>query len=296
VIVRRAGDVIPEVVSVVLDRRPRHAATVAAPRVCPVCGSAVMRVEGESALRCTGGLVCPAQRKESLRHFASRRALNIDGLGTQLIDQMVEGGIVRTPGDLFRLTKEQLLDLERMGEKSAVKLLEAIGRARETTLDRFLYALGIPEVGEATSKGLARHFVSLDALMGASEDQLEEVEDVGPVMAAQIASFFREPHNRDVIRDLRNQGVHWDETSPPPPSNTAPLQGKTFVITGTLSGMTRDEAATRIEALGGKVTGSVTSKTTYLVVGDSPGSKLAKAEKLGVGILDEAGFLSVIGN
>ncbi len=295
VIVRRAGDVIPEVVSVVLDRRPTGAAVVKAPDTCPVCASAVVRSEGEAALRCTGGLVCPAQRKESLRHFASRRALDIEGLGTQLIDQLVDAGLVRSPGDVYRLTAAQLAALERMGERSASKLLGAVDRSRSTTLERFLYALGIPEVGEATSKALARHFVRLDDLMAASEEQLEEVPDVGPVMAGQIASFFREPHNREVIDDLRSLGVHWDENAPAVPAAApAPLKGKTFVLTGTLSTMSRDEAAARIEALGGKVTGSVTSKTSYLVVGDSPGSKLAKAEKLGVEVLDEGGFMGLI--
>lgn len=293
VIVRRAGDVIPEVVSVVLERRPRGAQTVKAPRKCPVCGSAVLRIEGESALRCTGGLVCPAQRKESLRHFASRRALNIDGLGSQLIEQLVDAGLVKTPGDLFGLAAGQLEGLERMGERSANKLLAAIGKSKATTLDRFLYGLGVPEVGEATSKALARHFVRLDALLAATETELEEVEDVGPVMAAQIAAFFREPHNLDVIRDLRRQGVHWDETAKPI-AGSLPLKGKTFVLTGTLSGMTREEATARIEALGGKVTGSVTAKTSFLVVGDSPGSKLAKAEKLGVVVLDEEALLAMV--
>jgi DNA ligase (NAD+) len=287
VIVRRAGDVIPEVVSVVLERRPRHTQVVEAPAACPVCQSAVVRIEGEAALRCTGGLVCPAQRKESLRHFASRRALNIDGLGTQLIDQLVEADMVRSPGDLYRLSKEQLVELERMGDRSAAKLLESIDRSKATTLDRFLYALGIPEVGEATSKALARHYAVLEDLMGASEEGLEEVDDVGPVMASQIASFFREPHNREVINDLRSQGVHWPEERPARPAAT-PLQGKVFVITGTLPNMTRDEAAARIEALGGKVTNSVTSKTDYLIVGENPGSKLAKAEKLGVHVIGEA--------
>lgn len=285
VIVRRAGDVIPEVVSVVLDRRPRSTHVVEAPTRCPVCNSAVVRVEGESALRCTGGLVCPAQRKESLRHFASRRALNIDGLGSQLIEQVVDAGLVQTPGDLFRLSATQLEQLERMGDRSAAKLVAAIEKSKATTLDRFLYALGIPEVGEATSKALARHFVRLDTLMAASEADLQEVDDVGPVMAGQIAAFFREPHNRAVIRDLRLQGVHWDESATPV-AGTLPLRGKTFVLTGTLASMTRDDAKARIEALGGKVTGSVTAKTTYLVVGDNPGSKLAKAEKLGVEVLD----------
>ncbi|MEQ1800413.1 MAG: NAD-dependent DNA ligase LigA [Gammaproteobacteria bacterium] len=289
VIVRRAGDVIPEVVSVMLDRRPRRTSPVEAPEACPVCGSAVNRIEGESALRCTGGLFCPAQRKEALRHFASRRAMNIDGLGSQLIEQLVDAGLVRTPGDLFRLSGGQLQELERMGERSAAKLLSGIEKSKGTSLDRFLYALGIQEVGEATSKALARHFVQLDALMSATEEELEEVEDVGPVMAGQIAAFFREAHNRDVIQDLREQGVRWEE-APRPPARNLPLKGKTFVLTGTLTSMTRDEAAAMIEALGGKVTGSVTAKTTYLVVGESPGSKLAKAEKLGVEVLDERTF------
>ncbi len=293
VIVRRAGDVIPEVVAVVLDRRPRGTTAVGAPRKCPVCGSAVVRVEGESALRCTGGLVCPAQRKESLRHFASRRALNIDGLGSQLIEQLVDAGLVQTPGDLFRLSVKQLEELERMGERSAAKLTAAIEKSKATTLERFLYALGIPEVGEATSKALARHFVQLDVLLAATEAELEDVEDVGPVMAGQIAAFFREPHNRQVIRDLRRQGVHWDESATPV-ARSLPLKGKTFVLTGTLSGMTREEATARIEALGGKVTGSVTARTSYVVVGENPGSKLAKAEKLGVEVLDLQQFVELI--
>lgn len=294
VIVRRAGDVIPEVVSVMLDRRPRRTSPVEAPEACPVCGSAVNRIEGESALRCTGGLFCPAQRKEALRHFASRRAMNIDGLGSQLIEQLVDAGLVRTPGDLFRLSGGQLQELERMGERSAAKLLSGIEKSKGTSLDRFLYALGIQEVGEATSKALARHFVQLDALMSATEEELEEVEDVGPVMAGQIAAFFREAHNRDVIQDLREQGVRWEE-APRPPARNLPLKGKTFVLTGTLTSMTRDEAAAKIEALGGKVTGSVTAKTTYLVVGESPGSKLAKAEKLGVEVLDAEMFEALVG-
>jgi DNA ligase (NAD+) len=290
VIVRRAGDVIPEVVSVIVERRPRKTSPVQPPGKCPVCGSAVMRVEGEAAVRCTGGLVCPAQRKEALRHFASRRALNIDGLGSQLIEQLVDTGIVNTPVDIFRLTMAQLVELERMGEKSAAKLLAAIDKSKATTLDRFLYALGIPEVGEATSKALARHFVKLDELMAASEEQLEEVQDVGPVMARQIAVFFHEAHNREVIRDLKKIGLHWSEAEKPASSGRQPLKGKTFVLTGTLEGMTRDEAASRIEALGGKVTGTVTAKTSYLVAGASPGSKLAKAEKLGVEVVGEVAF------
>ncbi len=287
VIVRRAGDVIPEVVSVVLERRPRRTSVVKPPDKCPVCDSAVVRVEGEAALRCTGGLVCQAQRKEALRHFASRRAINIDGLGSQLIEQLVDQGIVATPGDIFRLTPPQLIELERMGERSAAKLLAAIEKSKPTTFERFLYALGIPEVGEATSKALARHFERFDALMAATEEQLVEVQDVGSVVAGQIAAFFREPHNREVISDLRKLGLSWDETVPAAGTPSLPLKGKTFVLTGTLESMTREEAASRIEALGGKVTGSVTAKTSCLVVGASPGSKLAKAERLGVEVVDE---------
>jgi DNA ligase (NAD+) len=296
VAVRRAGDVIPEVIAVVPERRPTGTSPVIPPAQCPVCGSAVVRVDGESALRCTGGLICPAQRKESLRHFASRRALNIEGLGSQLIEQLVDQGLVRTPGDLFRLTLPVLLDLERMGERSATKLLAAIEKGKATTLERFLYALGIPEVGEATSKALARHFVTLDALMGASEDALTEVADVGPVMAVHISAFFAQSHNQKVIQELRQLGVHWEEVARPAGPSKLPLAGKTFVLTGTLTGMTREEATAKIEALGGKVTSSVTAKTSYLVVGENPGSKLAKAEKLGVEVVDEGLFRELTPN
>ena len=294
VVVRRAGDVIPEVIAVVLDRRPGKSSPVEPPEQCPVCSSAVVRVEGESALRCSGGLVCPAQRKESLRHFASRRALNIEGLGSQLIEQLVDRGLVRTPVDLFRLTLPALLDLERMGERSATKLLAAIEKGKATTLERFLYALGIPEVGEATSKALARHFVNLDALMDAPEDELTEVADVGPVMAAHISAFLAQPHNQEVIKELRQLGVQWEEIAPPPDHVDLPMSGKTFVLTGTLAGMTREEATEKIEALGGKVTSSVTAKTSYLVVGVNPGSKLAKAEQLGVEVVDERVFRDLL--
>ncbi len=283
VIVRRAGDVIPEVVSVLLERRPARTSPVRTPERCPVCSSPVLRVEGEAALRCTGASVCPAQRKEALRHFASRRALNIDGLGSQLIDQLADTDLVRKPGDLFRLTSSQLQQLDRMGERSATKLLEAISRSKATTLERFLYALGIPEVGEATSKALARHFVRLSALMAATAEELVEVEDVGPIMAGHITAYLQAPQNREAIQDLRSLGVHWSEEVRPVDAGRAnqPLKGKTFVLTGTLAGMTREEASAKIEALGGKVTSSVTAKTSYLVVGDKPGSKLAKAEKMG---------------
>ena len=296
VIVRRAGDVIPEVVSVLLERRPPRTSPVRTPKRCPVCSSPVLRVEGEAALRCTGGSVCPAQRKEALRHFAARRALNIDGLGSQLIDQLVDTDLVHEPGDLYRLTSPQLQQLDRMGERSAAKLLEAIRRSKATTLERFLYALGIPEVGEATSKALARHFMQLNALMAANAEQLAEVEDVGPIMAAHITSYLQAPHNQKVIKDLRALGVHWHEEVRPTGMVTAdqPLKGKTFVLTGTLEGMTREDATAKLEALGGKVTSSVTAKTSYLVVGEKPGSKLAKAEKLGVEVLDERGFCASI--
>ncbi|MDP2325883.1 MAG: NAD-dependent DNA ligase LigA [Gammaproteobacteria bacterium] len=295
VIVRRAGDVIPEVVSVVLEQRPRRTSVVKSPDKCPVCGSAVARVEGEAALRCTGGLVCRAQRKEALRHFASRQALNIDGLGSQLIEQLVDQGLVHTPGDIFRLAQPHLIELERMGDRSAAKVLAAIEKCKATTLERFLYALGIPEVGEATSKTLARQFVRLDSIMGATEDELVEVPDIGPVMAGHIAAFFREPHNRQVISDLRKLGLSWVEVEPPGGTGSLPLTGKTFVLTGTLENMTREEAASRIEALGGKVTSSVTGRTSYLVVGASPGSKLGKAEKLGVEVVDEKCLNRLIG-
>ncbi|MEZ5566130.1 MAG: NAD-dependent DNA ligase LigA [Gammaproteobacteria bacterium] len=299
VIVRRAGDVIPEIVAVVMDRRLPESLPVVAPSCCPICGSAVSIVEGEVAIRCSGGLVCPAQRKESLLHFASRRALNIDGLGSQLIEQLVDpsrdgGALVADPGDLYLLSPDQLAQLTRMGERSAARLFAAIEKSKSTTLARFLHALGIPEVGEATSQNLARYFRNLDALMEATEEQLVEVEDVGPIMAKHILDFFREPHNRDVIRQLQKAGVHWDESEPTESRGNLPLKGKNFVVTGTLTSMTRDEAKARIQALGGKATGSVTGKTDFLVAGENPGSKLAKAKSLDVEILDEDAFQSLL--
>lgn len=299
VIVRRAGDVIPEVVRVVMDRRSANSQAVAAPDHCPVCGSAVAVTEDEAAIRCTGGLVCPAQRKQSLRHFASRRALNIDGLGSQLIEQLVDpsrvgGPLVADPGDIYRLSPDQLIELDRMGERSVAKLLAAIEKSKSTTLSRFLYALGIPEVGEATAHNLALHFRNIDALMEATEEQLVAVEDVGPTMATHILRFFGEPHNRQVIEQLRKSGLHWEESAQIQPAGEVPLKGKTFVVTGTLDAMTRDEAKARILARGGNVTGSVTAKTDFLVVGQNPGSKLAKAQSLGVTILDEEAFKSLL--
>jgi DNA ligase (NAD+) len=293
VIVRRAGDVIPEVVSVVKERRPAGARLFRLPDACPVCGSRVERIEDEAIARCTAGLYCPAQRKQALLHFASRRALDIEGLGDKLVDQLVDNGIVQTPADLYRLDLATLSNLERMGEKSASNLLAAIDKSRDTTLDRFIFALGIRNVGEATARDLARQFGGLDALMEADAEALQGVPDVGPVVAASIAGFFGEPRNRKVVQELRRLGVRWSESR----ARTArelPLAGKTFVLTGTLPHMTRDEAAERIIARGGRVSGSVSKKTHYVVAGAEPGSKIAKARELGVAVLDEAQLVRLL--
>jgi DNA ligase (NAD+) len=295
VVVRRAGDVIPEVVKVILDRRPPDAREVDLPARCPICNSDVEREEGEAIARCTGGLFCPAQRKESLRHFAGRRAMDIDGLGSKLIDQLVEANLVKTPADLYALTQEQLAGLDRMGEKSAANLVQALERSKSTTLARFLYALGIRDVGEATAAAIAAHFGSLEALQDATEEGIQEVPDVGPVVAAHVFHFFQQDHNREVIRALRERSVTWPAQPAKPPPGETPLEGKTFVITGTLDSMSRDEASDRIVALGGKVSGSVSKKTSYLVVGADAGSKLRKAQELGVEILDEAALLKLLG-
>ena len=294
VIVRRAGDVIPEVVGVVLAKRPKNAKRVVLPKRCPVCGSDVVHPEGEAVARCSGGLVCSAQRKELIRHFASRRALDIEGLGEKLVDQLVDKDLIRTPADIFSLTVTQLAGLERMGEKSAQNLADAITRARDTTLPRFLYALGIPEVGEATAQALAQHHTALEPLMEADAEALQEVPDVGPVVAEEIAAFFRQKHNRAVIAALRKAGVHWPALPKRSPASAQTLAGKTFVLTGSLGSMTRDEAKAKITALGGKVTGSVSKKTDYVVVGSEPGSKLQEAERLEVEVLDEAAFLRLV--
>jgi len=286
VIVRRAGDVIPQIVSVLPDRRPRGAKSFAMPKACPVCGSSVMREEGEKDLRCTGGLFCPAQRKQALLHFAGRRALDIEGLGEKLVDQLVDEGLVNTPADLFKLGLGSIAGLERMADKSAANILAALERARSTTLERFTYALGIRHVGESTARDLARHFGSLEAVMDASEDELLQVADVGPVVAASVARFFAERHNREVVEQLRAAGVHWTE-GPAAPRVAGGLAGKTFVLTGTLPTWTRDEAKERIEAAGGKVAGSVSKKTDFVVAGAEAGSKLDKAVELGVTVIDE---------
>jgi DNA ligase (NAD+) len=294
IIIRRAGDVIPEVVKVVIERRPPHTRLAKLPAHCPVCGSNVTKEEEEAVARCSGGLYCAAQRKESLKHFASRRAMDIEGLGSKLIDQLVDGKLVESAADLFRLQPEQLAGLERMAEKSAANLVAALEASKQTTLQRFLFALGIRDVGEATAAALAGHFGSFEALAAASREEIEEVPDIGPVIAEHVQDFFREQHNRDVIAKLRKSGVTWPDVVKPA-AGDLPLAGKTFVLTGTLAGMGRAEAQDRIRELGGKASGSVSSKTDYVVAGSDAGSKLRKAEKLGVQIIDEAQFLKLIG-
>lgn len=297
VILRRAGDVIPEVVRVVHEQRTGNPRRIKLPAKCPVCGADVVRPEGQAVARCSGGLVCAAQRKEKLRHFASRRAMDIEGLGAKLVEQLVEQNSgdqqVRTPADIYTLSSERLAGLERMGEKSARNLIEAIERSKRTTLPRFLFALGIPEVGEATAANLARYFGDLDAVAAAETEDLEAVPDVGPVVARHVHEFFRQPENLSVIKALRANGVQWPKEQVNREA-TLPLKGKTFVLTGTLGSMTRDQARERIEAAGGKVTGSVSAKTDYLVVGSDPGSKLKKAQQLGVAVVDEDGLKAVL--
>ena len=293
VIVRRAGDVIPEVASVVKEKRPALTQEFHLPAHCPVCGSLVEKPADEAIARCSGGLYCPAQRKQALLHFASRRAMDIEGLGDKLVDQLVDHEIVRTPADLYRLDQQQLSSLERMAEKSAANLLAAIARSRQTTLARFVYALGIRNVGEATAKDLARHFGTLDALIGAAEADLQQVSDVGPVVAASLARFFAEPHNLQVIAQLRAAGLHWAEGEAAAVVSSA-IVGKTFVLTGTLPTLTRDDARQRIEALGGKVAGSVSKKTDFVVAGAEAGGKLDKARQLDIVILDETQLLELL--
>jgi DNA ligase (NAD+) len=300
VIVRRAGDVIPEVVGVVLERRPADAGEPfdlykRLDGKCPICGSAITREEGEVDWRCSGGLFCPAQRKQAILHFAQRRALDIEGLGDKLVDQLVDGGLIRTLPELYTLGLAKLSELERMGEKSAVNLLAGLQASKRTTLARFLYGLGIRHVGETTAKDLAKHFGGIDRVMNASLEQLLEVNDVGPVVAQSIRTFFDQPHNREVVEQLRAAGLAWEEND-----GTAldaapkPLAGKTFVLTGTLPTLTRDDAKDRIEAAGGKVSGSVSKKTHYVVAGDEAGSKLDKAQELGVPVIDEAALLALL--
>ena len=293
VVVRRAGDVIPEIVKVVLDRRPPTARVVVLPTHCPVCGSEVERSEEEAVARCVGGLFCAAQRKEALRHFASRRAMNIEGFGPKLIDQLVDLNIVKTAADLYSLTAEQIAQLEHLGEKSAQKLMTALDKSKDTTYPRFLYSLGIADVGEATALALANDFGSLDELLAADEERLQQVPDVGPIVAANIRAFFHEQHNLDVIEKLRDSGVHWPVVERRQKAGL-PLAGKTFVITGTLTSMTRDEAKARLQSLGATVAGTVSKKTSYVVVGQSAGSKAGRAGELDVPTLSEASLLEVL--
>jgi DNA ligase (NAD+) len=295
VVVRRAGDVIPEVVRVITDSRPRNARRVGLPERCPACGSHVTRAEGEAVARCSGGLVCSAQRREALLHFASRRAMDIEGLGEKLVEQLVDSGRVETPADLYTLKADELAALERMGEKSAARLVEALERSRATTLPRFLYALGIRDVGEATALALAGHFGRLEAIEAATTDEIQQVPDVGPVVALHVKDFFDEPHNRKVIRALRDAGVTWPDGEPVLRSDEGPLAGEVVVITGSLDSMNRDQARAAARAAGATVTDSVSRKTTLLVAGADPGSKLRKATELGVRIEDEAGFLRLLG-
>ena len=295
VVVRRAGDVIPEVVASLPDRRPVDEAgharfpLMACPPLCPECGSHIERLPGEAVARCTGGLVCPAQRKQALRHFASRRAMDIEGLGEKIVDQLVDAGLVHSPADLYTLTVAQLTALDRFADKSAENLVAAIQNSRQAKLDRLIYALGIRNVGEQTAKDLARYMGSMDALMQADQTVLMQVPDVGPVVADSIVSFFAEAHNREVLARLQAAGMHWEDL--PTQVAEGPLLGKTVVLTGTLPNLSRDEAKALIEAAGGKASGSVSAKTYWVVAGEAAGSKLDKARSLGIEILDESEFL-----
>jgi len=292
VVVRRAGDVIPEVVAVRPELRPPGTRPFKLPGSCPVCGSKVVREEGEAIARCSGGLVCAAQRKQALLHFASRRAMDIDGLGERIVDQLVELELVRTPAELYTLDEVQLAGLERMAEKSAAKLKAAIDKSKQTTLERFVYALGIRNVGERTARDLARYFGSLDRLMQADEETLANIPDIGPIVARSISQFFAEPHNRGVMQKLRKAGVHWREGAGTPVRPSEEVQ--TFVLTGTLESLTRDQARERIEAKGHKVSSAVSKRTQYVVAGAEPGSKLERARALGVTVLDEREFLELL--
>ena len=294
VIIRRAGDVIPQVVGVVAERRPENAKKIHFPTACPVCHSAVIRVEGEAVARCTGGLFCAAQRKEALKHFVSRKAMDIDGVGEKLIEQLMERELIHTPADLFKLDHTTLMRLERMGEKSANNALQSIEKAKNTTLPRFLFALGIRDVGEATAQNLANHFGTLTAIRQADFESLKQVQDVGDVVANRIVRFWQEPHNVEVVEDLIAQGVNWQDIVQQEIADN-PLKDKTVVLTGTLTQLTRDQAKAILQQLGCKVAGSVSAKTDYLIAGEKAGSKLAKAQELGVKILSEQDLVQLAG-
>ncbi|MFQ5661155.1 MAG: NAD-dependent DNA ligase LigA [Gammaproteobacteria bacterium] len=291
VVIRRAGDVIPEVVRVVAEKRPAGAPEYLFPERCPVCGSAVVRSDNETTVRCGGGLYCPAQSIQSIIHFASRRAMNIDGLGNKLIEQLFQKHYIENIADVYELDVEQLAGLERMGKKSAQNLIDALERSKQTRLERFIYALGIREVGEATARSLAGHFGTLEKIRQASMEELEIIPDIGPVVARHISDFFHEQHNNEVIERLLSAGVHWTVVET---ASERPLQGQTFVLTGTLESMTRDGAGGRLQALGARVSTSVSKKTDYVVAGEAAGSKLQKARHLGVKILDEERFINLL--
>lgn len=293
VIIRRAGDVIPQIIGVVKERRPENAKKIHFPTACPVCESAVIRVEGEAVARCTGGLFCAAQRKEALKHFVSRKAMDIDGVGEKLIEQLMARELIHTPADLFKLDLTSLMRLERMGEKSAQNALNSIEKSKSTTLARFLYALGIREVGEATALNLANHFGTLAAIREANIETLTQVQDVGEVVANHIFRFWQEPHNVEVVEDLIKQGVHWQDVVQVEIADN-PLKNKNVVLTGTLTQLTRDEAKALLQSLGCKVSGSVSSKTDYLIAGEKAGSKLTKAQELGITLLSEQDFVNLI--
>ena len=294
VMVRRAGDVIPQIVRVMTDQRPTNSQAVTLPTACPICDSPVERADGEAVIRCSGGLICQAQRLEHLKHFVSRKAMDIDGVGERLLEIVVEKQWVQTPADLYRLSIESLKDLDRMGEKSAANVVQAIAASKATTLARFLYALGIRDVGEATARTLAQTFGDLEPLMSATLEDLMAVDDVGPIVASHIRAFFEVQQNRVVIQELRDLGVDWPVRSVEAPTTGVDLSGQTWVLTGTLESMTRDEASDRLRALGAKVSGSVSAKTTVLVAGPGAGSKLSKAQDLGVTVMDESALMELL--
>ncbi|WP_462176857.1 NAD-dependent DNA ligase LigA [Pseudoalteromonas gelatinilytica] len=293
VIIRRAGDVIPQITQVVLERRPDDAKDIEFPATCPICDSHVERIEGEAVARCTGGLVCQAQRKQAIKHFASRKALDVDGLGDKIVDQLVDRELIKTPADLFILKQGHFESLERMGPKSAKNLVNALQDAKQTTLAKFLYSLGIREVGEATAQNLANHFLTLEKITQASVDALTEVSDVGEIVAKHVCGFFSEEHNMAVVNALVEQGIHWPELTAPS-ADAQPLAGLTYVLTGTLSELNRNDAKARLQALGAKVSGSVSAKTDALIAGEKAGSKLTKAQDLGIDVLTEADLIALL--
>jgi len=292
VLVRRAGDVIPEIVRVLPEKRPPNTQAFVLPNQCPICGSAVERLEGQAVVRCSGGLFCPAQRKQTLQHFASRKAMNIQGLGEKIVEQLIEQNLVDNPADLYTLTLEQWCALPRMGKKSAHNLIEALEKSKTTTLAHFLYALGIREVGESTAETLAQHF-TLTQLQQVTRDALQQIPDIGPIAARHIVTFFQQTHNREIIERLQQAGIHWTETTSPP-SQQQTLAGQTFVFTGTLQQMTREEAKTQLQALGATISNHISKKVDYVVAGEKAGSKLEKAQGLKLNIIDEQVFMTML--